>query len=162
MTTYPQESPQSMRGEADQIALDELLARFGPAHRSGGAPVRERPRGLDDATVGALGRLSAALETAEDARGHLYTFHRLSGRADLDLQDALDAFRAAGHEALADRVGEVLVGRNVITGRWTFEIVEDYDANYIAAFRAAEQAARSAFGAEPHLAEADMKADEQA
>jgi hypothetical protein len=54
---------------------------------------------MDDATVDALGRLSAALETAEDARGHLYAFHRLSGRADLDLDDAIAALRAAEHVA---------------------------------------------------------------
>jgi hypothetical protein len=161
MTTSPQESPRATREVRERMTFDELLNRYGPAGRARSAPVHQRPEGLDDATVDALGQLSAALETAEDARGHLYAFHRLSGRADLDLQSALDAFRAAGHEDVADRVAEVLVGRNVITDRWTFEIVEDYDANYLSAFRAAEQAARNAFGVGPHLAEAEMKVREQ-
>ena len=44
-----------------------------------------RPEGVDDATVEALGKLSEALEVVEDARGHLYGFHRLTGTADLAL-----------------------------------------------------------------------------
>lgn len=146
-----------MSSESD---LADLESRFGT-----GAPRptvdHQRPAGMDDATVDALGRLSAAMETAEDARGHLYAFHRLSGRADLDLQDAVAALRAAGHQELADTVDTVMTGRNVIADRWTFEIVEDYDANYITPFRAAEHVARAQFDAPPHLAEAEMKAREQ-
>ena len=84
--------------------------------------------------------LSAALEVAEDARGHLYSFHRLSGRADLDLQSALEKLREAGHADVADTVSEVLVGRDVLPGMWSFQIVEAYDAGYLDAFRAAERA----------------------
>jgi hypothetical protein len=140
--------------------IADLESRFGTgAHRSTSS--HQRPADMDDATVDALGRLSKALETAEDARGHLYAFHRLSGRADLDLQDAIAALRAAGHQELAGAIDMVMTGRNVIADRWTFEIVEDYDANYITPFRAAEQVARAQFDAPPHLAEAEMKAREQ-
>lgn len=38
-----------------------------------------RPDGTDDATVAAVGKLSEALEKVEEARGHLYAFHRLCG-----------------------------------------------------------------------------------
>jgi len=55
----------------------------------------------------------------------------------------------------------VMTGRNVVGDRWTFELVEDYDANYVTPFRAAEQAARDVTGAPLHLAEAEMKASEQ-
>jgi hypothetical protein len=141
--------------------LADLLARFGSAHRTGAAPLKRRPDGMDDATVDALGRLSAALETAEDARGHLYAFHRLSGRADLDLQDALEALRSAGHRALADTIDIVMTGRNVVDDHWTFELVEGYEANYLAPFRAAEETARTMLGAPQHLFEAEMKSREQ-
>ena len=50
---------------------------------------RTRPD-LDDATVEALGKLSEALETVDQARGHLYGLHQLTGRADLLLQDAVE------------------------------------------------------------------------
>jgi hypothetical protein len=50
----------------------------------------------------------------------------------------------------------------VIAGRWSFELVEDYDAGYVEVFRAAERAARRSLGVpEPHVGEAEMKHREQ-
>ncbi|HET8987671.1 MAG TPA: hypothetical protein VFN43_04085 [Humibacillus sp.] len=119
-----------------------------------------RPSGVDDATVEALGKLSEALEVVEDARGHLYGFHRLTGMADLTLGDAVDLFRAAGHDELADLLQTELVGRNVIEGRWTFQIVEEYDDDYYATFKRLESAARDDLvGGRRHLFEAEMKED---
>ncbi|WP_407320023.1 hypothetical protein UQW22_06125 [Isoptericola halotolerans] len=116
------------------------------------------PAGVSDATVEALGMLSEALETVERARGHLYTFHQLTGEADLALGDAVDKLREAGHDDVARRITEDLVGRNVIAGRWTFQIVEDYDDGYWHAFREHERAARDELaGGVRHLAEARMK-----
>jgi hypothetical protein len=119
-----------------------------------------RPDGVDDATVEALGKLSEALEAVEVARGHLYTFHRLSGTADLTLGDAVGQLRDAGHRELADRIERELVGRNIIAGRWSFQVVEDYDDGYYAAFRDLERAARDELvGGRRHLYEAEMKED---
>lgn len=56
----------------------------------------QRPEGVTDTTVEALGALSKALETAERARGALYDFHQLTGSADLALDDAVRLLRAAG------------------------------------------------------------------
>jgi hypothetical protein len=122
---------------------------------------RSRPD-LDDDTVTALGTLSEALETVEQARGLLYGFHQLTGKADLLLQDAVRQFRDAGHPGLADRLDRDLVGRNVIADRWTFQIVEDYDAGYWAQFRAADQQARDELsGGDRHVLEARMKQRER-
>ena len=119
-----------------------------------------RPEGLDDATVAALGKLSEALETVEHARGLLYGFHRLTGAADLALGEAVDALREAGHAATAERIDAELVGRNVIEGRWTFQIVEDYDDTYYSAFREQERAARDELAeGRRHLFESEMKED---
>jgi hypothetical protein len=119
-----------------------------------------RPPGVDDATVEALGKLSEALEVVEEARGLLYGFHRRSGTADLMLGEAVDMLRDAGHTALADEIQTDLVGRNVVEGRWTFQVVEDYDAGYYAAFTHHEQAARDALvEGRTHLFEAEMKED---
>ncbi|PPF09640.1 hypothetical protein [Rathayibacter rathayi] len=119
-----------------------------------------RPEGLDDATVAALGKLSEALETLEHARGLLYGFHRLTGAADLALGEAVDALRDAGHAGVAERIDAELVGRNVIEGRWSFQIVEDYDDSYYAAFREQERAARDELaGGARHLFESEMKED---
>jgi hypothetical protein len=117
-----------------------------------------RPDGVSDATVEALGKLSEALEVAEDARGHLYAFHRLTGQADLDLGKAVELLRSAGHPGLADRIENELIGRNVLEGRWTFQIVEEYDDGYHAEFLALERLARDELvGGRRHLFEAEMK-----
>jgi len=119
-----------------------------------------RPDGVDDLTVEALGNISEALEAVEVARGHLYAFHRMSGTADLTLGQGVDQLREAGHTELADRIERELVGRNVIHGRWTFQLVEEYDDGYYAAFKELEQAARDALVAgRRHLYEAEMKED---
>ena len=101
-----------------------------------------RPDGVDDATVEALGTISEALEAMEVARGHLYAFHRMSGTADLTLGKGVDQLRDAGHTELADLLERELVGRNVLQGRWTFQIVEEYDDGYHATFRELEQRCR--------------------
>jgi hypothetical protein len=121
---------------------------------------RLRPPGVDDATVEALGKLSEALEAVEEARGHLYAFHRRCGTADLMLGDAVDLLRAAGHTGLADEIDADLVGRNIIEGRWSFQVVEDYDASYYAAFTEHERRAREQLVAgRRHLFESEMKED---
>jgi hypothetical protein len=125
-------------------------------------PEHSTPEGVDDATVDALGKLSEALETVERARGHLYTFHQLTGSADLALQGAVEALRQAGHDELAGRIDRELVGRNVIGGRWTFQIVEDYDDGYWSLFRDLERTAREQLaGGRRHLFEARMKQAER-
>jgi hypothetical protein len=142
--------------------MTSLEARFGSAKHPERPSARPRTAGLDDATVAALGKLSEALEVVENARGHLYEFHRMSGMADLTLQEATKDLRAAGHADLADEVELVLVGRDVVPGHWTFELVEAYDAQYWTVFRAVEQEARNRFaGGVPHVYEAEMKRDEQ-
>lgn len=119
-----------------------------------------RPVGTSDATVAALGKLSEALEVVEEARGHLYAFHRRCGTADLTLGEAVEGLREAGHGELADEIERDLVGRNVLAGRWSFQIVEEYDDGYYARFRAHEQRAREKLLAgRRHVFEAEMKAD---
>jgi hypothetical protein len=123
-------------------------------------PRHQRPDGVSDDTVEALGKLSEALEAVEEARGSLYAFHRLSGHADLQAGEAADMLRDAGHGELADRIETELVGRNVVEGRWTFQLVEEYDDGYYSTFRGLERDARDALvEGRPHLFEAEMKED---
>jgi hypothetical protein len=117
-----------------------------------------RPDGVDDDTVEAVGSVSEALEYVERARGHLYDFHQLMGRADLTLGEACDKLRSAGHDAVAERIEADLVGRNVLHGRWTFQIVEEFDDTYWSVFREHERRVREELqNGVRHVFEAEMK-----
>src|SRR5690606_39102985 len=113
---------------------------------------------VDEATWQAVGQLTEALETCERARGHLYSFHQLTGSADMKLGEAVTALRDAGHARLADEIEADLVGRNVIADRWTYQIVEDYDDTYWSSFRGWERQVRDQLTeGRRHLAEAALK-----
>jgi hypothetical protein len=121
-------------------------------------PEHRRPPGVGDVTVEALGSLSKALETVERARGHLYSFHQLTGTADLELDRTVELLRRAGHETWAERVETEILGRNVIPGHWTFQIVEAYNATYYRPFQHLETSAVEALAqGRDHLYEAEMK-----
>ncbi|WP_238010929.1 hypothetical protein KZZ52_03590 [Dactylosporangium sp. AC04546] len=121
-------------------------------------PRDRRPEGVSDRTVEGLGKLSEALETVERARGRLYDLHQLIGHADLMLDEAVRLLRAAGHDPLADRIDTELVGRNVVPGRWTFQLVEEFDDGYYALFRELERTARDELvRGRRHIFEAEMK-----
>ena len=112
----------------------------------------------DDATVEAVGKLSEALEWIERARGRLYDFHHLVGHADLLLDDAADQLAGAGHAELADRVRTDLIGRNVLEGRWTFQVVDEFDDGYYREFVELARSARDDLvGGERHVFEARLK-----
>jgi len=116
------------------------------------------PDGVDDLTVEAVGKLTEALESVERARGHLYSFHQLTGKADFEVGDSVEMLRTAGHDDLADRLEREILGRNVLAGRWTFQIMEDYDDNYWGPFRDLEEQVRQELtGGRRHLYEARLK-----
>jgi hypothetical protein len=119
-----------------------------------------RPTGTSDATVEAVGKVSEALEVIEDARGQLFNFHRKIGMADLALGEAVELLRKAGHPELAESLETDLVGRNILAGRWTFQIIEEFEDGYYAAFKEHERAVRDELmdGAR-HVFEAEMKQD---
>ncbi|MDA0638495.1 hypothetical protein OUY22_34245 [Nonomuraea sp. MCN248] len=118
-----------------------------------------RPPGVGDEVVEALGLFSEALERIHRARGHLYAFHQLTGGADAALDRVAELLRGAGHEELAGRIERELIGLNVLEGRWTFQVVEEYDAGYYATFQRLEAEARDQLvGGRTHVYEAEMKA----
>jgi hypothetical protein len=126
----------------------------------GSRPTRPRPGGVSDAEVTALGKVSEALEWVERARGRLYDVHQLIGRADLLLGDAADLLDEAGRSELASQLRHEIVGRNVIAGRWTFQIVEEYDDGYWSVVREFDRRCRDDISdGVRHLFEAEMKDD---
>jgi hypothetical protein len=118
----------------------------------------ERPPGTDDATVAAVGKVSEAFEYVERVRGHLYTLHQLLGRADFLFEDGAEQLRHAGHAAAAECFERDVVGRNVLDGRWTFQIVEEFDAVYYEPVRARVRALEDdLLAGRRHVFEAEMK-----
>jgi hypothetical protein len=138
-----------------------LPDKHGSAKKPDRDVAKDRPDGMSDEVVAALGKLSEALEIVEHARGLLYGFHRLCGTADLTLQEAVENFRNADLPDLADEIEDCLVGRDIVDGRWSFQVVEAYDSGYWSVFRDVEQEARRRTGAVQHIFEAEMKAREQ-
>ncbi len=115
------------------------------------------PEGVSEKTIEGVGRLSEAFEYIERAKGHLYSFHQLMGRADFLVEESAEILREAGHEEFADRLEQELMGRNVLDGRWTFQIVEEFDDVYYEFFRGIERESRELTGGVRHLYEARMK-----
>jgi hypothetical protein len=118
--------------------------------------------GDDPKVVEAVGKASEALEYVERARGHLYSFHQLMGRADIEFGNAADLLREAGLSPDAASVRTDVVGRNVLDGRWTFQVVDEFDELYyrfvVDAVRALE---RAHLGGRRHVFESNMKDDRQ-
>ncbi|MEU2929516.1 hypothetical protein ABZ636_31360 [Streptomyces sp. NPDC007251] len=127
-------------------------------HLDGPDGRHRRPDGLSDETVEALGALSKALETTERARGRLYDFHQLTGTADFQLDRAVELLYKAGHPEWAEAVRTQILGRNVIPGHWTFQIVEAYNATYYRPFQELEASAvKELAQGRDHLLEAELK-----
>lgn len=116
------------------------------------------PPGTGPEIITAAGKLSEALEWVERARGRLYDLHQLIGHADFLISDAADLLDEHGHAELADLLRTEVVGRNVIQGRWTFQLVEEFDAVYYEAVRSAELRVREELlGGRRHVYEALLK-----
>jgi hypothetical protein len=117
---------------------------------------------VTDEVIAALGKLSEALEAAEHARGMLYGFHQLCGTVDQHVQDAVELFRKADQPELAAEIEQCLVGRDIIDGMWSFQLVEAYDEQYWEVFRDVEREARERCAVPTkHVYEAEMKVGEQ-
>jgi hypothetical protein len=117
-----------------------------------------RPPGTSDETVAAVGKLSEAIEWLERARGRLYDFHQMLGHLDFQMEDAAAQLRAAGHADLAELVDREVVGRNVLEGRWTFQVLEEFERTYYDPIRAAEAQIRDELMAgRKHVFESELK-----
>jgi hypothetical protein len=117
-----------------------------------------RPEGIDDETVAAVGKLSEALEWIERARGRLYDFHQMMGHADFLVEDAATRLAECGHEQLAAELRTQIIGRNVLEGRWTFQVVEEFDDLYYSEVVQHEERVRHALlGGRRHVYEAELK-----
>ena len=122
------------------------------------SPEHRRPDGVSDATIEALGKLSAALDHIEDARGHLFAFHRLMGSAESTMEEAVSLIADAGHGDLADALDRDVLGGNPLPGMWSFQMVEAFDDGFYARAKDLhQQALDDLVGGQRHVFEAEMK-----
>lgn len=117
-----------------------------------------RPDGVTDATVEALGRLSAAMDHVEEARGHVYALHRRFGSIERTLEEAHALLLEAGHDDLAAQLDREVLGANALPGYWTFQLVEAFDDGFYATARGFEnKALDELIEGKRHVFEAEMK-----
>lgn len=117
-----------------------------------------RPDGASDLTIEGVGKMTEALEKLERARGRLYDFHQIIGGADMQVSEAADILEKAGHYKQAERLRKEIVGLNVLAGRWTFQIVEEFDDNYYTKFKNAEATLRRELtNGKRHIYESELK-----
>ena len=124
-----------------------------------GATERDRrPAGVDDRTVEGLGKFSEGLEYLHRARGAFYEAHQLIGRADFLFEEAAEILGKAGHAELSAELSAEIVGRNVLPGRWTFQIMEEFDDTYYSVVCATEERFRQQLvDGHRHVYESEMK-----
>lgn len=117
-----------------------------------------RPPGASDELVQAVGKVSEAWEWVERVRGRLYDLHQMAGHTDFLFGDAAAALRAAGAAEHADLLEREVVGRNLLDGRWSFQIVEEFDDGYYRPVQAIDRRVRDdLMGGRPHVYEAELK-----
>ena len=81
---------------------------------------------LSDTEREALHALQLGVEHVHRAHGHLLGFHHQVGRGMDRLDEAASLFRAAGHDAFADRLRDELLPAGVVGDRWSYELVEAF------------------------------------
>ena len=117
-----------------------------------------RPAAATDEVVAAVGKVTEALEWVERVRGRLYDVHQMMGHADVLFGEAADALAEAGCDDEAALIRREVVGRNLLDGRWTFQVVDEFDDGYYGPVRAAERHVRDRLVAgRRHVYEAELK-----
>ena len=118
----------------------------------GGLTAEEKPE------VRVVHDLTLALEFVDRARGHLLAFHHLIGHADNALDDVLQGLDEAARADLAALVRRELVGRDVLFDRWTYELLDEFDDGFWAAWRETEQRVRAELtGGRRHVHESALQ-----
>lgn len=94
----------------------------------------------------------------ERARGSLFDFHQLTGHAHQLMLQAAAQFRDAGQTEAAETIENEMVGLNVLPGRWTFQVVEEYDDGYYQVLKDAVRAMTDQhMEGRRHVLEAELK-----
>ncbi|ADB62244.1 hypothetical protein Htur_3381 [Haloterrigena turkmenica DSM 5511] len=86
---------------------------------------------LSDAEEDALHELQLGIKYVHRAYGTLLEFHHELGHAMDRMSDAEDALREAGHEEWADALRDDHLPAGAVSDQWTFELVEEFSAEFL-------------------------------
>lgn len=87
---------------------------------------------LSEAEAEALHTIELGVEWLQRARGNLIEFHHATGHAMDHLNDAETMLRACGHEAMADELRDELLPAGAVDNRWTYDLLETFEAGLLA------------------------------
>ncbi|UPV98786.1 hypothetical protein M0R88_09600 [Halorussus gelatinilyticus] len=87
---------------------------------------------LTDAEVAALHEVELGVEWLHRAHGHLVQFHHATGHAMDHLAEAEAGLREAGYDGLADRLRDDLLPRGVVGDKWSYGVLEAFQAGPMA------------------------------
>jgi hypothetical protein len=118
----------------------------------------EGTREPDAATIEAVHQLEVAVEWVERAWGALLDCHHQVGHGQLLMLGAARALAAAGHDGTAERLEREIAGLDVLPGRWTFRMVDEFREGFLEPVRRFEQDARERLvGGRRHRYEAALR-----
>jgi hypothetical protein len=165
-------SPRASHHSPGPLTVDGLAAvrelprpreLFSTARRGdappGGAP-RDEARALpiDARLLETMATATEAMEYVERARGHLFTLHHLLGRADLLFAEVAAELRSQGRAGDAARIEREVVGRDVLEGRWSFEVLEEFEQEYYEPVRDAVRTVERRTTGRPHARDVRLRA----
>lgn len=113
---------------------------------------------VGEAECAVLHDLQLGIEHVQRAYGHLLAFHHRIGRGMDRFAAAEGSLREAGHERLADGLRDDILPAGVINDRWSYELVEAFEAGLLADTRRFERRAWASLAdGVAHVAERDQQ-----
>ena len=98
---------------------------------------------LTDAECAALHEVELGFEWFQRAQDHLLEFHHATGHGMDHLRDAETLLRSTGHDELANTIRNELLPHGVVDDdRWSYDVLENYQATLLAESRALERRVR--------------------
>lgn len=123
----------------------------------GGPSPEEIAASLSPEVREAMDAVEVAAEWVERAFGSMLDAHHQMGRAHLLLLEAADAMEAVGRADHAERIRQVAAS-DVMPGRWTYRMVDEFRAMLLEPVRAMEEGVRSdVTGGIRHVYEMDLR-----
>ena len=100
------------------------------------------PDHLSEAEREALHRAELGVEWLRRAHGSLVEVHHATGHAMDHLHEAEATLRECGHTDLADELRDDLLPSGAVEDRWTYDLLETFEAGLLADVTAYERRAR--------------------